>query len=62
MKRVETININGIVFSIDDDAFGKLGAYLDALGKNFEHEQGGREIIADIEARISEYLKIILYP
>ena len=54
MKRVETIHINGIVFSIEDDAFGKLGAYLDALGNYFEHEQGGREIIADIEARISE--------
>jgi phage shock protein PspC (stress-responsive transcriptional regulator)/uncharacterized membrane protein YsdA (DUF1294 family) len=54
MKRVETININGIVFSIDDDAFGKLGSYLNALGKNFENEQGSREIIADIEARISE--------
>ncbi|MDR1156239.1 MAG: PspC domain-containing protein [Bacteroidales bacterium] len=54
MKRVETININGIVFSIDDDAFGKLGSYLDALGEYFEQEQGGREIITDIEARISE--------
>ena len=54
MKRVEAININGIVFSIDDNAFDKLGSYLDALGKYFEHEQGGREIIADIEARISE--------
>jgi len=54
MKRVETININGIVFNIDDDAYGKLAAYLDVLGKNFENEQGGRDIIADIEARISE--------
>ena len=54
MKRVETIHINGIVFSIEDDAFAKLNAYLDTLGNYFEHEQGGREIIADIEARISE--------
>jgi len=54
MKRVETININGIVFSIDDDAFVKLSLYLDTLGKYFENEQGGREIINDIEARISE--------
>jgi len=54
MKRVETININGIVFSIDDDAFAKLSSYIDVLGKNFENEHGGREIIADIEARISE--------
>ena len=54
MKRVETININGVVFSIDNDAFDRLSSYLDALSKYFEHEQGGREIIADIEARISE--------
>jgi len=54
MKRVETININGIVFSINDDAFVKLSSYLNTLGKYFENEQGGREIIADIEARISE--------
>ena len=54
MKRVETININGIVFSIDDDAYVKLCAYLDTLGGYFKDEQGGREIIADIEARIAE--------
>ena len=54
MNRVETINVNGIVFSIDDDAYAKLSSYLEALGKNFENEKGGREIIADIEARISE--------
>ena len=54
MKRVETININGIVFSIDEDAYGKLCIYLDVLNKNFESEQGGREIIADIEARVCE--------
>ena len=54
MKRVETIHINGIVFSIEDDAYSKLGSYLDTLGKYFETEQGCREIIADIEARIAE--------
>ena len=54
MKRVETIHINGIVFSIEDDAFVKLGSYLDTLSKYFENEQGGREIITDIEARIAE--------
>ena len=54
MKRVETIHINGVVFSITDDAYSKLSTYLDALRKKFENEQGGGEIIADIEARISE--------
>lgn len=54
MKRVETIHINGTVFSIEDDAYDRLSVYLDALGKYFENEQGGGEIIADIEARIAE--------
>jgi phage shock protein PspC (stress-responsive transcriptional regulator) len=54
MKRVETIHINGIVFSIEDDAYDRLSVYIDALGKYFENEQGGGEIIADIEARIAE--------
>jgi Putative stress-responsive transcriptional regulator len=54
MKRVETIHINGIVFSITDDAYSKLSTYLDTLRKKFENEQEGEEIIADIEARISE--------
>ena len=54
MKRVETIHINGIVFSITDDAYSKLKSYLDILTKKFANEQEGEEIIADIEARISE--------
>jgi phage shock protein PspC (stress-responsive transcriptional regulator) len=54
MKRVENIHINGVVFNIEDDAFKQLSEYLDALGKYFRHEPGGNEIIADIEARISE--------
>jgi phage shock protein PspC (stress-responsive transcriptional regulator) len=54
MERVETININNIVFSIDENAFDKLTSYLDALERYFGNEQDGREIIADIEARIAE--------
>ena len=54
MKRVETININGIIFSIDDDAYVKLCSYLKILGQKFENEQGGRDIIVDIEARVAE--------
>jgi len=54
MKRVETIHINGIVFSITDDAFIKLNSYLNTLSRKFEKEQEGEEIIADIESRISE--------
>jgi phage shock protein PspC (stress-responsive transcriptional regulator) len=54
MNRVETISINGVIFSIADDACRMLSDYLDSLYKYFEHEKGGNEIIADIEARIAE--------
>lgn len=54
MTQVETININGVVFEIDGDAFVSLEVYLDSLSRHFEHLQGGEEIIADIEARIAE--------
>jgi phage shock protein PspC (stress-responsive transcriptional regulator) len=56
MKRVEIISINGIIFSITDDAFRTLSDYLESLYKYFEHEEGGNEIITDIEARIAELL------
>jgi phage shock protein PspC (stress-responsive transcriptional regulator) len=54
MKKVETVSINGVVFSITDDACRNLSDYLDVLHKYFEHEKDGNEIIADIEARIAE--------
>ncbi len=54
MNRVELININGVAFHVDGDAYDKLSKYLDTLGKYFKEEPGGNEIIADIEARIAE--------
>jgi phage shock protein PspC (stress-responsive transcriptional regulator) len=54
MKRVESISINGTVFRINDDAYRILNEYLDALNQYFEQEEGGNEIITDIEARIAE--------
>jgi phage shock protein PspC (stress-responsive transcriptional regulator) len=54
MKRVEIIHIGGIAFSIDDDAYKSLVAYMDALDNYFKNEQGGKEVIADIENRIAE--------
>ncbi|MDR1274642.1 MAG: PspC domain-containing protein [Odoribacteraceae bacterium] len=56
MKRVEIIHVGGMTFSMDDDARERLASYVDALGNYFKNEQGGREIIADIENRIAELL------
>ncbi|PLX12948.1 MAG: hypothetical protein C0594_01840, partial [Marinilabiliales bacterium] len=54
MKKTFTINLGGIVFQIDEDAFEKLKSYIDSITKNFENTDERDEIIADIEARIAE--------
>ncbi len=54
MKKTVNINLAGTFFHIDEDAFGKLSRYLDAIKKSLSDPQGKDEIIRDIEARISE--------
>jgi len=56
MKKTFTININGSVFHIDDDAFDKLQRYLHMLNQHFSVAVEGQEILQDIEARIAELL------
>ena len=57
MKKTLTINISGIIFHIDEDAYDKLNAYLDTLKSHFNKTQGKDEIISDIEGRIAELLQ-----
>ena len=57
MKKTLTVNISGIVFHIDEDAYAVLHDYLQSIKKHFSRTQGGDEIISDIEARIAEMLK-----
>ncbi|MCF8298404.1 MAG: PspC domain-containing protein [Saprospiraceae bacterium] len=57
MKKNFTVNISGIIFNIDEDAFEKLNNYLDSIKKHFNNSVGKDEIISDIEARIAEMLK-----
>ncbi|NOZ47104.1 MAG: PspC domain-containing protein [Chlorobi bacterium] len=54
MKKTLTINISGLVFHIDEDAFEKLQGYLKSLNNKFGATEEGREIITDIESRIAE--------
>lgn len=53
MKRSFPVNINGRIYNIDEDAFTLLNNYLDQLRSTFPGEEG-REIVADIEARVAE--------
>jgi len=57
MKKTFTINISGIIFHIDEDAFEKLSNYLNSIKSCFNSSDGKDEIIADIEARIAEMLQ-----
>ena len=54
MNKTININLAGIFFHIDEDAYLKLQRYLDAIKRSFTDSQGRSEIIADIEARIAE--------
>ena len=54
MNKTVNINLAGIFFHIDEDAYAKLQRYLEAIKRSFTDSQGRSEIIADIEARISE--------
>lgn len=57
MEKTLTINISGWVFNINEDAYEKLTQYFKMLKKHFKSEEGGDEIVADIEARIAELFK-----
>ena len=57
MKKTFTINIGGSVFHIEDDAFEKLQEYLQLLSRFFKTQDGGPEILQDIESRIAELLQ-----
>ena len=54
MNKTVNINLAGIFFHIDEDAYQKLQRYLEAIKRSFRDPHGRNEIIADIEARISE--------
>lgn len=54
MKKTLTINLSGLVFNIDEDAYQKLKNYLDSIAIHFANDIGKEEIIADIENRFAE--------
>ncbi|MGM0528718.1 MAG: PspC domain-containing protein [Bacteroidota bacterium] len=57
MKITVSINIGGMAFHIDEDAYTELKIYLRSLDRYFAKEASSSEIMADIEARIADLLK-----
>lgn len=58
MKQTLTVNLNGLVFHIDQDAYNTLNTYLEAVRKQIGSSE--EEIMADVEARIAELLTDML--
>ncbi|WP_405605729.1 PspC domain-containing protein [Polaribacter sp. Asnod1-A03] len=57
MNKTININLGGFFFHIDELAYQKLKRYLESISRSLSDDpQGKNEIIADIEARISELL------
>ncbi|MDR3651378.1 MAG: DUF2807 domain-containing protein [Paludibacter sp.] len=54
MKKTLTVNLNNIVFHIDDDAYEMLHTYLSEIADHFQLDDERKEIMNDIEARIAE--------
>ena len=54
MKKNITINLCGRLFQIDEDAYELLQQYIESLRSSFGKQEGGEEIVDDIEARIAE--------
>ncbi len=54
MNQTVTINISGIVFHIDLDAYEELKKYLNKIKSYFKNAEESEEIMTDIEARIAE--------
>jgi phage shock protein PspC (stress-responsive transcriptional regulator) len=60
MNKTVTINISGIIFHIEEDAYESLNQYLAAIKGYFSRKDAGNEIMMDIEARIAELLQLKL--
>jgi phage shock protein PspC (stress-responsive transcriptional regulator) len=56
MNKTVNINLGGIVFHIDEEAYLKLSNYLDAIKRSLANTSGQDEIIKDIELRIAELI------
>jgi len=54
MNKTLTINLSGIVFHIDENAYEMFSVYIESLRRHFASSEGKDEIMQDIESRIAE--------
>lgn len=56
MKKTINVNLGGMAFIMDENAFEALHNYLEALKRKFSNQAERDEIMSDIESRIAEML------
>jgi phage shock protein PspC (stress-responsive transcriptional regulator) len=56
MKKTLTINLGGLVYHIDEDAYMLLNDYLERIKNGISGLEGNKEIYEDIENRIAELI------
>ena len=54
MKDIIKVSIAGVAFTLDSEGYQIVKEYLDKLENDYAENPDGREIIADIEARMAE--------
>lgn len=57
MKITLSINLGGMSYNIDEDAYAELKLYLKNLELHFAGEDSSAEILTDIESRMSELFR-----
>jgi phage shock protein PspC (stress-responsive transcriptional regulator) len=56
MNKTENINIGGLIFYIDENAYQELSHYFEAIKRSLTDARGQEEIMKDIEMRVAELL------
>ncbi|WP_019948344.1 PspC domain-containing protein [Hymenobacter aerophilus] len=62
MKKNISINLQGMIFHIEEDGYEVLSRYLAEVKAHFSGYRGHEEIVADIESRIAELFAARLSP
>lgn len=57
MKKTIKIHISGFIFTLDDDAYENLNKWIQNINRQYSQEEGGNEIVEDIEFRVAELLQ-----
>lgn len=62
MKKNISINLQGIIFHLEEDGYNALSRYLSEVKAHFATYRGHEDIVADIEGRIAELFSARLSP